>query len=186
MRDIWAGPGGCSWPGLPPYYSVTAPWQLLHSVPHNKLVAEAILLLVVWEFYLLILKDNFFHFPSPVSDISAPPFKYSVKGVPVRSHIVRRIASGLLLVSWWWQTVVLISCILCCCSLINFRGLLTGHQPSSISPAHTLTLFWSSRSNEPGKWMKSDQRYLPPGLGGKSVTRLLPGVGCMVVCCMGV
>ena len=100
--DIWAGPGGCSWPGLPPYYHVTAPWQLLQPVPHNKLVAEIIQLLIVWQFYLLILKDNFFHFPSPVSDISAPPFKYSVKGVPVRSHIVRRIASGLLLVSWWW------------------------------------------------------------------------------------
>ena len=91
---------------------------------------------------------------SPVCDICAQiaPFQCSVKGAPVRSLIVRRIASGLPLLTWWWQTVLLIGCILCCRSLINFRGLLTGHQPSSISPTHASlhSPLLSSKSNEPG------------------------------------
>ena len=38
--------GHLSWTRwLPPYYHVTAPWQLLQPVPHNKLAAEVILLL---------------------------------------------------------------------------------------------------------------------------------------------
>ena len=40
--------GHLSWTRwLPPYYHVTAPWQLLQPVPHNKLVAEVIQLLIV-------------------------------------------------------------------------------------------------------------------------------------------